>query len=169
MPIRRLCLALIATAIPAAAVAHEHKMDLYGGGGIESGSTLVGVHSTLALALPGPKVDGVKVLSAELDTSVHWGSSDKRRANILGGLRYTLAQDTNQTTLPYLHVLFGAAENRRSGSGGWDGAFGVGGGFDAMIGGAHAKWAVRGQVDYIAGPGKNGARVTAGVVRRWSE
>jgi hypothetical protein len=166
--IRRLWLVLVAMAIPAAAGAHEHKMDWYAGGGVESGSTLVGLHTTLGVPLAAPTVGGaVKILSAEVDTSIHWGSRGRRRTNVLGGLRYTLAHSTEQTTLPFLHVLAGGAENTTNAGGGWGAALAVGGGFDAMIGGAHAEWGVRAQADYIVGPGRNGSRVTVGVVKRW--
>lgn len=165
MRIRRIWLTLLVVLMAAPAVAHEHKMDLYGAGSAESGSVLGGFHGTLNVSLKRkPPADNHPV-SVFGDLSVHWGSNDRRKSNILGGLRYTIAQSHAQKHLPFVHVLLGGAENKASAGGGWNGAVGFGAGVDSIIG---DDWGVRTQADYIRHGGTNTARVSVGFVKRWT-
>jgi hypothetical protein len=167
MQIRRFWLVTIALLIPGSAGAHEHRMDLYGGFAIQSGSVLVGAHT--ALAVPLPKDQGeIRRVSVIVDTSLHGGSDDKRKSNILGGVRYTFARALEQKALPFVQVLFGAAESEERDVSDWDGAVAIGAGVERILWGtAESGWGVRGQADIIVS-GDSGARVSFGFYKRWS-
>ncbi len=169
MRIRGIWLALVVLLIAVPAGAHEHKMDLYGAVSVESGSALVGLHGTVNTPLR-KNSRGVRDVSLVTDASVHWGSDDKRKSNVLAGVRYTFAQSVEQKHLPFVQVLLGGAEHKGGAAGDWDGAVALGIGLDSMIGGGdHPKWGIRLQGDYIRQGGTNTARVSVGFVKRWKD
>lgn len=154
--------------VPATARAHEHKMDLYGAFSAESGSVLVGFHTSLTAPLPTTDRHQIRPLSLVGDLSVHSGSGDSRKSNILTGIRYTFAQRAEQKHLPFVQVLVGAAETKAGAAGDWDGALALGAGVDSIIETrSDWAWGIRTQADYIRHGGTNSARVSAGVVIRF--
>lgn len=167
MRIPRLWLVLVLLALPTAARAHEHKMDLYGGPSLESGSVLVGLLGSVSIPIAIPETD-VRHLSVVADVSAHWGTNDRRQSTVMAGLRYSFAATTEQRHLPFAHVMIGAAETSNRISGDWGFGAALGGGVESVIwGDGESGSGVRAQADFIVRPGDNSARVTVGFFKRW--
>lgn len=171
MGIRRPWLALVILLGPAAAHAHDHFADGYGGVSVQNGSTLVGFHTTFSKTLPEPEgvESGVKRLTFLVDVSKHWnaGGTDKSQLNYAAGVRYTFAQKEAQKLLPFVQVLMGGAHVNTDGEGNDDPMLGVGGGVEYVFKTSPGGWAVRGQVDYIVRHEEVKPRLSVGLAYRW--
>jgi hypothetical protein len=163
----RLCLPMLAVVlIPTAAGAHFHDWDASGAGSVTRGSTLVGLHASVARVLPPPSRRDTSPLSVVGDVSIHWGSGDVTQFTLLSGLRHTFAQKREQRWLPFAHALLGFVHARTRGAGDTDPALGFGAGIDRVLG--DSDWGVRAQLDYIVRPGDIAPRFSAGFVKHFN-
>jgi hypothetical protein len=166
MQIRRFWLVLVAVLLPAAAQAHEHRMDLFGGFAIQSGSVLAGLHTTVAVQVPRDERE-IRRVGWLVDASLHSDFDGERKSNVLSGIRYTFAQAADQKVLPFVQLLLGTAESKDHGGSDWDGAVAIGVGVERIVrGSVESGYGVRGQADFIVS-GDSGARLSFGIMKRW--
>lgn len=177
MRLRPLCVVLMLVLVPTTAQANDHVASIFGALSMLTGSTHLGGHGSVEVALPiaHPIHDDLGLL---VDSSVHGGTDDGTsitKATLMFGLRGL--RRPHARLILFAHFLGGFHRSQIGAAVDNGLAGGAGAGLDILLGVAGRTprpgttgdpgWMFRAQADWVRVAGENSARVSFGLGYRF--